>query len=339
MTGAGRPLRFLGLVLGGWIAMRVLWLWSTGTPLPEAIRQSVPEVLRPIETSRAPATVPAVIPPPSRIVPAVALAHRPAGPKAPFATGEPPPESKRFLLALLARSEFGSVIDMTPPDERVAAPVGPPSIPQPLRGPARWSGGAWMIARRGGGVGADAPQLGGSQAGVRIDYRIGRDVALTSRLAAPLRGIGSEASLGIAWTPERVPLRFVAEQRVALDGGKGGPALGVSGGGTIALPEKFDLSAYAQGGAVWRARTEPYADGAVRAARPVAQDGRLRLDLGVGAWGAAQRGVSRIDLGPSIGVVLPLASVPTRVTVDWRERVAGNARPGSGPALSIGADF
>jgi hypothetical protein len=28
-----------------------------------------------------------------------------------------------------------------------------------------------------------------------------------------------------------------------------------------------------------------------------------------------------------------------RLSIDWRQRIAGRARPGSGPALSIGSDF
>jgi hypothetical protein len=28
-----------------------------------------------------------------------------------------------------------------------------------------------------------------------------------------------------------------------------------------------------------------------------------------------------------------------KVHVDWRQRIAGNARPGSGPALTLASDF
>jgi len=37
--------------------------------------------------------------------------------------------------------------------------------------------------------------------------------------------------------------------------------------------------------------------------------------------------------------VLPVEAHAIRIGVQWRERVAGNARPGSGAVLSIGADF
>ncbi|MDQ2891489.1 MAG: hypothetical protein M3R64_00165, partial [Pseudomonadota bacterium] len=67
--------------------------------------------------------------------------------------------------------------------------------------------------------------------------------------------------------------------------------------------------------------------------------GRLGVDVGVGAWGGAQRGASRLDIGPSAGMVIPVGGTAVRVTLDWRHRIAGSAAPGSGPALSIGSDF
>ncbi|MBS0285465.1 MAG: hypothetical protein JSS15_13700, partial [Proteobacteria bacterium] len=58
----------------------------------------------------------------------------------------------------------------------------------------------------------------------------------------------------------------------------------------------------------------------------------------LGAWGGAQRGAARLDVGPAAGVAVP-AAMPLRISLEWRQRIAGDARPGSGPALSIGADF
>ena len=107
----------------------------------------------------------------------------------------------------------------------------------------------------------------------------------------------------------------------------------------VPLPLDFTFEAYGQAGAIARARIDTFADGALRATREVARAGDARLDLGAGAWGAAQRGAARLDLGPSAVATIPLGDDTIRVAVDWRERVAGDARPGSGPALSIGADF
>jgi hypothetical protein len=105
------------------------------------------------------------------------------------------------------------------------------------------------------------------------------------------------------------------------------------------LPLDLELDAYGQAGAVWRGRIDPFADGALRVTHEVASIGKARLSLGGGIWGAAQRDAARLDVGPSAVATLPLAGQPVKLSIDWRQRVAGNARPGSGPALTLGADF
>jgi hypothetical protein len=63
---------------------------------------------------------------------------------------------------------------------------------------------------------------------------------------------------------------------------------------------------------------------------------------GAGAWGSYQTGTpdaSRLDLGPSVATQLPLGRWSLNMSADYRFRVAGNAQPGSGPALTIGTSF
>lgn len=165
-------------------------------------------------------------------------------------------------------------------------------------------------------------------------------MALAARASAPLQGRGRELALGIDWQPTRLPLHVIAEHRIALDGGKGGPAVMVIGGvDPVPIVAGFRLEAYGQAGAIARGRIEPFVDGAVRVTRPVAHIGAARIDLGVGSWGGVQRDAARLDIGPSVAVVVPVAARNVRLTLDWRQRIAGNARPGSGPALTIGSDF
>jgi hypothetical protein len=65
--------------------------------------------------------------------------------------------------------------------------------------------------------------------------------------------------------------------------------------------------------------------------------------LAAGAWGSVQTGpamaastaVWRVDVGPQVAV--PLGRL--RLAADWRQRVAGNAAPGSGPVLTVSAGF
>lgn len=199
-----------------------------------------------------------------------------------------------------------------------------------------------MIARSGIGVGSSAfaPQLGGTQGGVRVDYGIARKLAATARIAAPAAGAGRELSVGIAWRPAGVPLRFVAEQRFALDGGRGGPSVGVSGGvDAVRLPAGFRLEGYGQAGVILRDGVEHFVDGSARATRGLVAVGGIEIDAGAGAWGGAQRDVARFDIGPTVGARVPIVGQTLRVAVDWRQRVAGHARPGSGPALTLGMDF
>jgi len=184
--------------------------------------------------------------------------------------------------------------------------------------------------------------LGGSQTGLRVAYAIGeaRRIAIVGRVATPLKGMGREAALGVEWRPTALPVRLVAEYRLALDKGASGPAAGViAGTGPTPFGSGFDLETYGQAGVVRRHRAEPFAEGAARFSRPVIAIGKTRVDLGLGGWGGAQRGVARLDVGPSLGVRIPVAGKAIRAALDWRQRVAGNARPGSGPVLVIGGDF
>ena len=188
---------------------------------------------------------------------------------------------------------------------------------------------------------APVSQLGGAQAGVRLSYALdaARRLALTARVSTPLQGPGRELGLGVAWRPTRAPVTLIAEQRVSLDGERGGPALfAVAGLNPTPVAAGFRVEAYGEAGAVKRDRILMFADGAARLAHPL-NKGPLRLDFGVGAWGGAQTGATRLDIGPSLGASLPVAHRSLRLTLDWRERVAGGAKPGSGPALTLGTDF
>ncbi|MEG3153173.1 hypothetical protein U1769_25100, partial [Sphingomonas sp. ZT3P38] len=219
---------------------------------------------------------------------------------------------------------------------RTAALAG---LPENTR-PSRWSGSAWFVTQRGAPAGG--PLLGGDQAGARIAYALGSDrrVAVYARASGALAASGRELAFGAEWRPLDAPIRLVAEQRIGLDGALGGPAIGIVAGiDGVKLPLDFKLEAYGQAGAVARSRIDPFADGALRVVREVASAGRARLEIGTGGWGAAQRESARMDIGPTAVTTLPLGKNAVRVAIDWRQRIAGNASPGSGPALTMGTDF
>lgn len=336
-AGRGRPLRFLALVSAGWVTLRVLLLWPEGATLPQAIRAAVP-----IALAGEPGTVEPIAPvaPVARIdrvlatlVPrAAASSTRPAAMPPMPGLSRPVPDPARVELALLALAGFGPAMPVEPTTTAVVP------LP-PMRAGASFS--VWAMARPGAARGGPV-QLGGGQAGVRMRMPIAADdrIALAGRIATPLAGVGREAALGIEWRPTRAPVALIAERRVALDRGAGGTGIGaVAGIDRPAALAGFDLEAYGQGGAVARAAIEPYADGAVRAVRPVATIGRTKLRLGIGGWGGAQRGGARLDIGPSLVATVPVGRVPVRLSIDWRQRVGGNAAPGSGPAVTLGSDF
>jgi hypothetical protein len=229
---------------------------------------------------------------------------------------------------------------------KIATPIPIVDVPPPIgRRPSRWSGDAWLLARGDARAGSafGAPQLGGSQAGLRIAYALGSDgrAALAGRLTTPLRGQGREAALGIEWRPTELPVRLIAEMRIPLDGSaRAGPAIGAVGGfGARPVAAGFTVETYGQAGVIDRGRLEGFVDGAARLARPLVAIGRSEIDAGGGLWGGAQPDAARLDFGPSLGLAIPFGSTATRLTLDWRERIAGNARPGSGVTLTLGADF
>jgi hypothetical protein len=337
---SGRPLRFLGGTLVIWVGIRTVMLWpalDSPAALPKLL---IPTAAAEEESGDAlrPTSVVAVAQP--SMTAARDVIERPV---------QRPTGKKPYVPAsVVAQAHNDRTSDQPAPsamqlDRAREVSIVPP-IPGRLPSASRWSGSAWLVLRDGRGLGSSfgGSQLGGAQTGVRIAYAVDRSqrVALVSRLTSPLHGTGREASIGVEWRPTPLPIRFIVEHRFALDGGKGGPAVGViAGTGPAPLARGLDLETYGQAGVIRRDRTEPFAEGAARLTRRVTHVGHLKLDLGIGAWGAAQRGAQRVDVGPSIGVTLPVANRTIRAIGDWRQRVAGHASPGSGPTLTIGADF
>jgi hypothetical protein len=115
----------------------------------------------------------------------------------------------------------------------------------------------------------------------------------------------------------------------------------VTGGVSDALlVAGFSLDAYGAAGIVGARRRDAFAEGQLRATHAVTRVGIVRINAGAGAWGATQLGVSRADIGPSlvIRVERPSALSP-RLSVDYRQRVAGDAAPASGMTITLSTDF
>jgi hypothetical protein len=331
------PFRFLGMLLGGWICARAALL-SIGS-VPQA---SPAAPFSPV----APASAEPAAPPDPAATAWLALAgiSRQRAGTAPSAR----PDMNVRSTAVLAAAGVGATrMEQEPSRPDVAAEpsrttgIGPAaaiSSPLPARRD-RWSGSAWLLARDDFGQPSLAPggTLGGSQVGGRLMYRLDRHWSLSARAYLPLRRpAGAEIAAGVDWRPFlSIPISLLVERRQALgDEGRSAFSLTAYGGFTQAVGRRFRIDGYAQAGLVGLRSRDAFVDGSLRAVATLG-----RFEAGAGLWGAAQPGASRLDFGPSISYRLPIARTPLRIEADWRFRIAGDARPASGPALVLAADF
>lgn len=323
------PVTFLFAVAIGWATVRALWLWPEAGPAqPERAVRWQPPLVRTVDQATAAPPIEARM---SDRISATARAIHTVLPAAP----EQVPVS---IAQEPARPALA-----TP--WAAASPVhSPPFAPTGRASDTRLALSAWAILRGAGDTSlATGGQLGGSQAGVRVRYAVLPGLALAARVSGPVRSrLGKEAAVAMDLRPiADLPLTVTIERRAGLDsGGRDAFAAGVFGGlDSVPLPLGARLDGYGQAGIVGLKTRDLYADGAVRLEKPAMVLGRTSLAAGGGVWGAAQPGVSRLDVGPQIVARIPAPSGGVRIAAEWRQRIAGNARPGSGPTLSIGADF
>lgn len=339
------PLRFMGLVLIGWIGLRV------GAFLPGWL--GAPEQAG--ADSALPSELASTSPPTPAAMPGLALSPLAAlGPAWPLARSRSP-----ALFAVPARSPLppypapgigrrsgqAPILAEAQPATAARPDQEPPSIsPIPALPPrgSRWSGSGWLLLRREAGGRALAPggTLGGSQAGLRLLYRLNDDPAralsISARVYLPLRRAdGAEVAIGLNWQPApELPLQLLAERRQAIgDDGRSAFALTLHGGHSARLAG-LRIDAYGQAGIVGLRSRDLFADGALRVAAPAGP-----VELGGGLWGSVQPGAARLDAGPQVVLPLRAARAGLRLAAEYRFRIAGDAAPGSGPVLTLGTGF
>lgn len=292
----------------------------------------VPVAMRPgvVTVYQVPAATPAVVARRSAALPASLSAIREAGysPLPPLDQG---PLAQ--LASLWPTSHAQAVANQSPP-----APV-PPIDP----GIDRWQLSTWALLRsqQTGVAGsqslASIGQLGASQAGARLLYNINRQIALAARVSTPVGKRGGEVAAGIRVHPlVNIPVWLTAERRQAVGqygGGRNDFAFFVEGGVyEKPLPLHFLLDSYFEGGVVGIKAHDLFVDGALTVTRPVFRN----FSAGFGVWGGAQPGLARLDVGPRVTMRV---RKNIKVHLDWRQKIVGNARPGSGPALTLAGDF
>ncbi len=211
----------------------------------------------------------------------------------------------------------------------------------------RWSGDAYVLWRDSGLAGpAASPVLGGGQSGAGLFYSVDplarRPLAVFGRVyAAHESAIGidpatAQAAIGLRWQL-RPGISIAAERLIAIGAATSGDWNLRVAAGSARRVGRVDVDGYGEAGA--RGNGDLYAGGEAHARLPIGRIGSVQLAAGPGLWGSVQSTgsvVGRVDVGVGAMARLPAGLA---VSGDWRWRVAGNAAPGSGPAVTIGMAF
>lgn len=265
-----------------------------------------------------------------------------------------PPALTAFSSTLAGRSPVNQEFHWAEPPVSAEAPHPSVRPAVPLRASAkRWRVDGWVAWRPGSGlpqVAAGAPlalAYGGSQAGLVVRYDLGsgdrRPQAYLRTVHAPNRPVQNDLAAGASLRPvATLPVRVQAEARLTRTPDEvlvRPAAFAVTELSPVSLPLGLRAEAYAQAGWVGGRYATGFVDGQARIDRAVAVAGPAEVRLGAGTWGGAQELVSRLDVGPSLTLDLRPGGVPARLSLDYRKRVAGNARPGDGVALTLSTGF
>lgn len=309
--------------------------------------------------SDAPPPLPGQLPDASWTAPMPALIPAPMPAPMPAPVAEPVPEqpSKQAEPRMTTMIAGGhqllwlSAFSQLPMPAEVMARIAPTSAAAATRLP-RWSADTWLLLRRGNGpagLAAIGGSYGASQAGAVLRYRLAPDdpnrPAAYLRATAALNGMREQqAAFGLSARPmAKLPVVVMAELRATRSAAgislRPAAAL-VSEFPPLNLPFKLRAEAYAQAGYVGGRDATAFADGQLRIDRKLFSIGPAELRAGAGAWGGAQKGAARGDVGPSASVTWqPGRAASARLSADWRFRIAGNAAPASGPAVTLSAGF
>lgn len=362
----------LGLVLGAWIAGRAA-VWENPFPLQQLDTPVAGSLLPQSPISEATSNFSAVSP--SLAQSGGSAAQRVEEPRlrasdlyfetdevqsynSPIAVGETRLEEAPLRMNS-NRDAATSFVEQRQRDP-VVSPVAPPI--DPAFAPSdpdmdRWSLDAFAFYRAGSNSTAISqgrvPVYGASQAGANLQYRIAPGTSRDPR--AFLRAYHAfvpdgenEVAAGLSIRPVgNIPIRAFAELRVTdnLFGTEVRPAAyAVTELPPASLPFDLRLEAYGGAGYVGGTADTAFVDGQLAITRELVRFDRggsdaIRVSLGGGTWGGAQEDANRLDVGPTLRVDLKVGEIPARVSLDWRERVAGDASPTSGFAATLSTRF
>ena len=365
-----RPsLRFLGVAVLGWAGLRAATLGALPgadmfriEPTEAKIAPIIPTVFPPIEPVAAAGPVAAnpiqagfpygqmpayPVAPQTAVLPVYYASAAPQPGTAPSSVSNLLPEPRRQFFVPSAYDEWplSRFASAGLPPLRSDVVTAPVSVPVELKRSKldRLQLTAWAMLRSqsAGTAGtrslASGGSLGASQAGSRLTYNFTRQIAATLRSTTDVGRRGGELAAGVRVQPiAGIPVWIDAERRQRIGrfgGGRSAFALFFEGGVyDRPMPLEFLLDAYLQGGVVGARSRDKFVDGGLTLTRPVYK----QFSAGLGVWGGAQPGVYRVDAGPRLTMRVRRN---VRLHVDWRQRLAGNALPGSGPAVTLAGDF
>lgn len=359
-----RPsLRFLGAVVIGWAAFRAATLGALPgaelfqvTPGEAKAPPIVPTEFPPLEPIPPVVAPAALVPPQARYAaqPATMMVpvyypvqSRAALPQSlPAAASLLPEPRARIYASVPALDEWPlsrmAASSMPPLQSKVVAPAESiPALAQHKLDRIQLTTWAMLRPSQGGRIGsqplAAGGSLGASQAGARLTYSFTRQIAASFRTSSDVGRRGGEIAGGIRVQPLLgIPVWLTAERRQrigSLGDGRNAFALFFEAGVyDRPMPAQFRLDSYLQAGVVGLRTRDKFIDGALTLTRPVYK----QFSVGLGVWGGAQPGLYRVDAGPRVTMRV---RGTMRVHFDWRQRLAGNAQPGSGPAVTLAGDF
>lgn len=363
----GQPVVVLLVILGSWVAGRYL-MWeppyvaATGAGVPVSgpaaashrVREGAQPSVRVANAVELPAGAALPVRPPAIV---------PAGPPATVSS----PALFSALAPALAPAPAASASAARP--GLVFVPVAPPAAAGPVpaapsvaapasvagagpTAPRRWSADGWVLVRPRAGMaplGFSVPTYGASQAGAILRYRLdpsrARMPTLYLRGSGALNGTGEvEGALGLSARPAPPFPAYVALEGRVTRMGDGTVHLrpvvmAVSEVPPLPLPMGITGELYLAGGYVAGKAATAFADGQGRVSHPLVRLGPVDFAMSGGVWGGVQRGAGRLDVGPGVTVAGAVAGANLRLSADWRFRVAGNASPKSGPALTLATSF
>ncbi|MEO7503824.1 MAG: hypothetical protein ABIT69_01420 [Sphingomicrobium sp.] len=355
-------LRFLGIAVAAWAGIRAVSLGLVPGAEALAFDLPAPASAAVVPSASLPPLEPTNLTPPEPIQPA-AFAYLPYPPAYSYYPAPPP-------AALYSQPRRRALRSPAPRYAELTDAPGLPYYSQPVPALDQWplsriaSGGrvrrmpdpassvastarfdrlqltSWAMLRGRPGAPSLASNgmLGGSQAGTRLLYRFDSHFAASLRATAPIGSVtrGGEVAAGLRYQPfASIPLAVTAERRQAFGRGAGRSAFALFAEGGVwdrPIAARFVLDAYLQGGVVGPRHRALFVDGSATLTRPLWRN----FSGGLGLWGGAQPGLSRLDVGPRLSMKVGRSM---RAHLDYRYKALGNAEPGSGPVVTLAADF